>query len=50
MQVEKLSQDGSLVEYRVVATADEYREAARNGVRTFLLQAGAPIPYEYQID
>lgn len=50
MLVEKLSQNGSLVEYKVVASIDEYRNAARNGVRTFLLQAGAPIPDEDKID
>lgn len=50
MLVEKIAQDGSIVEYRVVATDAEYREAARNGVRSFLLQAGAPVPSEDQLD
>lgn len=50
MLVEKLSEKGNLVEYRVVATADEFREATRAGVRAFLLQTGAPLPDEGRTD
>ena len=41
MRVERVSSVGSQVLLRVVATADEFHEAARKGVRAFLLAAGA---------
>ena len=34
----------------MVATFDEYRDAARKGVRAFLLQTGAPVPDDSRTD
>ena len=50
MRVERVSSVGSQVLLRVVATADEFHEAARKGVRAFLLAADAPIPADDQLD
>lgn len=50
MRVERVSSKGSQVLLRAVATADEFDEAARQGVRAFLLAADAPVPADDQLD
>ena len=50
MQVERISAQGNQVVLRAVATAEEFREAARHGVRAFLMAADAPVPDDSQLD
>ena len=50
MQVERILTNGNQVVLRVAATPQEYRDAARHGVRAFLMAADAPVPDDSQLD